>query len=50
MPIAECGLKKKTKKIRNPKSAIRNSWADAFSRNALTSGPQARFSQKKTQH
>jgi len=24
-------LKKKTKKIRNPKSAIRNNWADAFS-------------------
>jgi len=31
MPFAECGLKKKTKKIRNPKSAIRNNWADAFS-------------------
>jgi len=31
MPIAECGLKKKIKKIRNPKSAIRNNWADAFS-------------------
>jgi len=31
MPIAECGLKKETKKIRNPQSEIRNVWADAFS-------------------
>jgi len=29
--MAECGLKKKTQKIRNPKSAIRNNQADAFS-------------------
>jgi hypothetical protein len=31
MPIAECGMKKESKKIRNPKPAIRNNWADAFS-------------------
>jgi len=30
MPIAECGLKKKAKKIRNPQSEIRNNWADGF--------------------
>jgi hypothetical protein len=29
--IAEWGLIKRAKKIRNPKSAIRNHWADAFS-------------------
>jgi hypothetical protein len=30
MSIAECGLKKKSKKIRNPQFEIRNNWADAF--------------------
>ena len=28
IPIAECGLKRKTQKIRNPQSEIRNNWAD----------------------
>jgi predicted metal-binding transcription factor (methanogenesis marker protein 9) len=43
MPIAECGLHKKTKKseIRNPQSEIAESML--FPRNALASGPQACF-------
>jgi len=43
MLIAECGLKKKTKKseIRNPKSEIPGPML--FPRNALPSGPQACF-------
>jgi len=45
MPIAECGLKKKAKKIRNPKSEITGPMV--FSRNALASGPQACFSTGK---
>jgi hypothetical protein len=32
---------------KNPQSAIRNNWADAFPRNALTSGPQACFFTEK---
>jgi hypothetical protein len=46
MAIAECGLKKKTKKIRNPKSAIRNNGADALC-NPPASGPQACFYPEK---
>jgi hypothetical protein len=45
MPIAECGLKKKTKKIRNPQSEITRPML--FSRNALASGPQACFLAEK---
>jgi hypothetical protein len=48
MPIAECGLKKKTKK--NPKSAIRNNWPILFPRNPAnggTSGSQACFLAEK---
>jgi hypothetical protein len=47
MPIAECGLKKKTKKseIRNPQSEITGPML--FPRNALTSGPQACFFPRK---
>jgi len=48
MPIAECGLKKKTKKseIRNPKSEITKPMF--FPRNARPSGPQAcLFEEKK---
>jgi hypothetical protein len=43
MPIAECGLKKKSQKseIRNPKSEITGPML--FPRNALVSGPQACF-------
>jgi hypothetical protein len=43
MPIAECGLKKKTKKseIRDPKSEITEPML--FPRNALAPGPQASF-------
>jgi hypothetical protein len=39
MPIAECRLKKKTKKIRNPQSEIIEPML--FGRNALPSGLQA---------
>jgi len=47
MPIAECGLKKKSKKseIRNPKSEIAGPML--FPRNALASGPQACFFAEK---
>jgi len=41
MPIAECGLKKKIKKIRNPKSEITGPML--FPHNALASEPQASF-------
>jgi hypothetical protein len=39
MPIAECGLKKKTKKIRNPQSEITGPML--FPRNTLPCEPQA---------
>jgi hypothetical protein len=45
MPIAGCGLKRKTKKIRNPKSEIAEPML--FPRNALASGPQACFYAEK---
>jgi hypothetical protein len=48
MPIAECGLKKKTKK--NPKSEIRNNWPIVFPRNLAnggTPGSQACFLAEK---
>jgi hypothetical protein len=47
MPIAECGLKKKTKKseIRNPQSEIPGPML--FARNALAPGPQACFPRGK---
>jgi hypothetical protein len=41
MPIAECGLKKKTQKIRNPQSEITGPML--FPHNALPSRPQACF-------
>jgi len=48
MPIAECGLKKKPEKseIRNPQSEITGPML--FPHNALPSGPQAFFPQKRT--
>jgi hypothetical protein len=48
LQIAECGLKKKTKK--NPKSAIRKNWPILFPRNPAnggTSGSQACFLAEK---
>jgi hypothetical protein len=45
LQIAECGLKKKTKKIRNPQSEITGPML--FARNALAPGPQACFFRRK---
>jgi hypothetical protein len=45
MPIAECGLKKKTQRIRNPQSEITGPML--FPRNTLSFGPQACFSAEK---
>jgi hypothetical protein len=44
MPIAECGLKKKTTKIRNPQSEMTEPMP--FGHQALAPGPQPRLSGK----